>query len=352
MVGMPEASDAQLVERLTALGMETWLAEHLVQWLPVAYAERVFQDVRLIRAYGVVGGTGGSLDDEPIFLAASERARRAGREECLAIAPRSSIHNAINNAANAARAKGVPFDVRGDATVSLLSALPPIEPGDGGVPRANEHVQALIGAHGFASLPEGMCIETHVYPTITAHDFYVCVELVVHDPRIAQGHIVETVLGEGPTLRAAVGLGVEKLSRNVLHALFASLIDNSACADHIDWTEWRHRDGRLRVCIGQELLLHNPEQVPDAKSLLHALEVALEHEPLTKGFHALRVFTLHEASKVRATEVLLDGENWPRGLSILKAHRWPKVDVKWGLRSFAVMEAFDEVNQKRWWWPW
>ena len=61
MVGMPEASDAQIVERLTALGMEAWLAEHLVQWLPLAYAERVFQGVRLIRTYAVVGGADRSL---------------------------------------------------------------------------------------------------------------------------------------------------------------------------------------------------------------------------------------------------------------------------------------------------
>lgn len=352
MVGMPEASDAQLVERLTSLGMEAWLAEHLVQWLPLAYAERVFQGVRLIRTYAVVGGADRSLDDEPIFLAACERAKEAGREECLAVAPRSSIHNAISNGAKAASERGVPFDMRGDAAVSLFSALPPIEPGDGGVPRANERIQALIRAHGFASLPKRMRFETRVFPRITANAFYVCVELVVHDPRIVQGRIVESVLGEGPTLHRAVAVGIEKLSINVLHALLASLIDNSACADHVEWAEWRHRDGRLRACIGQELVLHNPEHVPDATALLHALEAALAHEPLAKGFHALRVFTLHEASKTLADEVLLDGASWPKGLAILKAHAWPKVDVKWGLRWFAVLEAFDDAAPRRWWWPW
>ena len=64
------------------------------------------------------------------------------------------------------------------------------------------------------------------------------------------------------------------------------------------------------------------------------------------------VFTLHEASKTLADEVLLDGASWPKGLAILKAHAWPKVDVKWGLRSFAVLEAFDDAAPKRWWWPW
>lgn len=344
MVGMPEASDAQLVARLTGLGMEAWLAEHLVQWLPLAYAERVFQGVRLIRTYGVVGGSGGSLDNEPIFLAASERAKRAGREECLAIAPRSSIHSAINNGANAARARGVPFDMRGDASVSLFSALPPIEPGDGGVPRVHERFQEHIANHGFKTLPTGLSMDAFVYPEITASDFCIHIDLIVRDPRITKEVVIETVLGEGHTIRGAVNQAASKLELNVMHVFFASLVDHHSCADQVFWEDWQHQLGALRVCHGGELHFYNPEHIPPFTPLLEELKAALAEEPLANGFHALRIFTSHQGERTLGEEVRLDGELWPRGMEVMRAHAWPHVEVPWGVRFFAMMEASAEVN--------
>ena len=89
MVGMPGASDAQIVERLTALGMEAWLAEHLVQWLPLAAILQRSKTVQFETAF-TVAGTSSSFDDAPIFLTAravlSRRSQANIAKKCVSMA--------------------------------------------------------------------------------------------------------------------------------------------------------------------------------------------------------------------------------------------------------------------------
>lgn len=345
MVGMPEASDAQIVERLTSLGMEPWLAEHLVQWLPLAAILQRSKTVQFETAF-TVAGTSSSFDDAPIFLTARAVLSRWSQANIEFVASRAKLLCDIERLLREADAKGEPHNASDPliVSISLAHTPPPIEPGDGGVPRVNEGFQGHIADHGFKALPEGMSMHASVYPTITASHFSIYIDLVVRDPRTTTGVVVETVLGNGHTIRDAVIQATSKLELNVMHVFFASLVDHRSCADQVFWEDWQHQLGRLRVCHGGELHFYNPESVPSFAPLLTELRAALAEEPLANGFHALRVFTARRGAEALGEEVLLNGEFWPRGMEVLRAHAWPHVEVPWGVRFFAMMEASADVN--------
>ena len=345
MVGMPEASDAQLVERLTSLGMESWLAEHLVQWLPLAAILQRSKTVQFETVF-TVAGVSSSFDDAPIFLTAREVLSRWSQANIELVAGRAKLLSDIDRLLREADAKGEPHDASDPliVSISLAHTLPSIKPSDGGVPRVNEGFQGHIANHGFKVLPDGMSMQAFVYPTITASHFSIYIDLIVRDPRIATGVVVETVLGNGHTIRDAVIQATSKLELNVMHVFFASLIDPRSCADQVFWEDWQHQLGSLRVCHSGELHFYNPERVPSFAPLLTELRAALVEEPLANGFHALRIFTSHRGAETLGEEVRLDGELWPRGMEVLRAHPWPHVEVPWGVRFFAMMEASADVN--------
>ncbi len=345
MVGMPEASDAQLVERLTKLGMEAWLAEHLVQWLPDAAALHCYPFARLNLTY-TSGALIYSLDDEPIFRAALDGLATHAAHQLECLADRSELTEFIERAMDKAEDEGRTYDSSRplNLSIAISSPLPQIEPGDGGVPRVNATFQRHLTHHGFKALPEGMAFEAFIYPTITSDEFYLDIDLTVSDARIAKGFVREAVLGEGITIAAAVKSAVTKLELNVMHVFFASLVDHRSCADQVFWEDWQHQLGALRVCHGGELHFYNPDHIPSFAPLLEELKAALAQEPLASGFHALRIFTSHQGERTLGEEVRLDGELWPRGMEVIRAHAWPHVEVPWGVRFFALMEASSEVN--------
>jgi len=345
MVGTPEASDAQITERLTALGMAPWLAEHLVQWLPHAAALHLYPTLRFDTSYKV-GDTNASLADAAVFVAANQGLWARPKATLEALVRRSNIMRGIERMLCEADASGRPYNAEDPLILSLSLTVPrvPVEPGDGGVPRVNETFQRHIAGHGFKTLPDGMSMEAFVYPEVTASTFRLFIDLTVRHPRMANGGVVETVLGMGHTIRDAVNQALSKLELNVMHVFFAALIDNSSCGDQVFWEEWKHQLGRLRVCHGGELHFFNPASIPSFTPLLAELKEALADEPLANGFHALRIFTSHQAEKTLGEEVLLDDELWPRGMEILQAHAWPHIEVPWGVRFFALMEASADVN--------
>src|SRR5215469_874654 len=98
--GEEPPSDEEVWDRLTGAGVEPWLAERLLIFLPMAYTRRLLPDVSYQDGLVTPGGRV-NLSAEPVFLAALGRAQRAGRGEVGRIAVRSSEFNAINELLNA-----------------------------------------------------------------------------------------------------------------------------------------------------------------------------------------------------------------------------------------------------------
>ncbi|MGH3376910.1 MAG: hypothetical protein ACRDP6_19450 [Actinoallomurus sp.] len=132
--GEEPPGDEDVWERLTGAGVESWLAERLLIFLPMAYTRRLLPDVSY--PDGLVGPGGRvSLAAEPVFVAASDRAQRAGRDEVGRdevgrIAVRSSEFDVINKALHA----GTELSDLMIGETTLVEDLEPVEQGDGGIP--------------------------------------------------------------------------------------------------------------------------------------------------------------------------------------------------------------------------
>lgn len=325
-------SDQEVWRRLSSAGVEPWLAERLLVFLPMAYTRRLLPAVAFADSIGSPGGQM-ILRAEPLFTAALARAHRAGRDEIERIATRSSEFNAINNALHGGSQLA---DLKLTET-RLAEDLEPVRPGDGGVPSPRAAFEDLLRRHGIVLDAEATIdAELFVHPA-PAGAISAQVDFSVTHPALAGSRLVESFAGYGVTWREAIGQTLTKLRNCSLHPIIEGLLRPGSAADHVQREPYEHPDGMFDLVLGPQLVLFTDQPVPPARQQLDALLDALRGQRLSPQVHALRLFLSFRDGRLQTNEVLLEGETWPAGEAAVADARAPLPDGTVAIRIFALL---------------
>lgn len=329
--GAEPPSDDEVWARLTGSGVEPWLAERLLAFLPMAYARRMLSDVSFPDALVMPSGRL-SLSAEPVFAAALSRAERADRGEFERIALRSSEVNAVNNALNA----GSKLSDLMLAETRLAIDLHPVQPGDGGVPSPRAVFLGLLQGHGVVLGGETRAdAKLFVHPSRPG-SVMVQVDFAVSHPALAAPWLVESLAGYGTTWRDAISTAVHKFESGSLHPIIEGLLRPGAAPDQVQRERYAHPSGAFDLVLGPQINLFADRPVPPAGRLLDQLLEALQAEPLNRKVHGLRIFTAYRDGRLQTNEVLLNGEPWPRGEAVVATASAPLPGGSVAIRLFAL----------------
>jgi hypothetical protein len=330
--GAEPPREEEVWERLTGAGVEPWLAERLLIFLPMAYTRRLLPDVSYPDGLVTPGGRV-SLPAEPVFVAASDRAQRAGRDEVGRIAMRSSEFNAINNALYAG--SQLSDLMLGETT--LVEDLEPVGQGDGGVPSPRAAFEDLLRGHGVPLDGEtAVGAELFVHPA-PAGVVMAQVDFAVSHPALARPWLVESFAGHGTTWREAIGGAVSKFRLGALHPIVDGLLRPGAASGQVERERYEHPGGAFELVLGAQLNLFTDRSVPSAGPLVDRLLEVLRSQPLTRKAHGLRVFIAYHDGRLQTNEVLLDGEQWPAGEAVVADSRAPLPDGRVAVRIFGLL---------------
>ncbi|TDB97996.1 DUF6348 family protein [Actinomadura sp. 7K534] len=330
--GAEPPGDDEVWHRLTGAGVEPWLAERLLIFLPMAFTRRLLPDVSFSDGAVAPGGRI-SLPDEPVFVSALARAQRADRGEIERVALRSSEFNAVNNALHGGSA--LSDLVVGDT--ALRADLGPVIPGDGGVPSPRAAFEDLLrGHHVLLGDDTKVDAKLFVHPA-PAGVVMAQVDFAVTHPALAAPRLVESFAGHGATWREAVGRAVHKFERGALHPIIEGLLRPGAAPDQVERERYEHAGGAFELILGAQLNLFADRPVPSAGPLLNLLLDGLRSEPLTREVHGLRLFIAHHVGRLQSNEVLLDGEPWPRGEAVAANSPAPLPDGSVAVRIFGLL---------------
>jgi hypothetical protein len=319
-------------ERLTGAGVEPWLAERLLIFLPMAYTRRLLPDVsyqdRLVTPGGMV-----NLSAERVFVAAAGRAQQASRAEVGRIAVRSSEFNAINKLLN--DGSKLP-DIR-LTEVALVENLAPVEQGDGGVPSPRAMFEGLLRGHGVALDGEAKVDANLFVHPAPAGVVMAQVDFALSHPALAKPWLVESFAGHGTTWRDAIGEAVGKFSLGALHPIIGGVLRPGTAPDRVERERYEHPNGPFELVLGAQTNLFTDRPVPSAGPLLHQLLEVLRAEPLTRAVHWLRLFTAYRDGQQQTNEVLLDSEQWPGGETVVANSEAPLSDGMVAVRVFGLL---------------
>ncbi|RFS82658.1 hypothetical protein D0T12_24705 [Actinomadura spongiicola] len=334
--GAEPPGDQEVWRRLTGAGVEPWLADRLLVFLPMAYTRRLLPNVAF---HDVLVTPSGRVDlrDEPVFLAALARAQQADRGEIERIALRSSEFNAINNALNA----GEKLEELVPGETSAATDLRPVEPGDGGVPSPRAIFNAMLDGHD-VRLDDGARAETKLF-VHPAPDGMVMVQIdfAVAHPALAAPWLVESLAGFGATWREAIGMAVRKFEGGSLHPIIDGLLRPGAAPDQVERSRHEHPGGMFELVLGHQVNTFTDQTVPSIEPLLDRLLDTLRAEPLTRKVHALRVFTAYQDGRLQTNEVLLDSRPWPAGETVVAGSPAPLPTGMVGTRVFGLLVPVD-----------
>ena len=330
--GAEPPSDQEVWERLVAAGVEPWLAERLLIFLPMAYTRHLLPDVTYAEGLMAPGGRV-MLKAEPVFVAAFACAQFAGREEIQRIALRSSEFNAINKALNG----GSQLSDLMLSETALIEDLEPVVAGDGGVPSSRAMFEGLLQGHGVV-LDGGTAVdaELFVHPA-PAGVVMAQVDFSVVHPALAGSRLVESFAGHGATWREAIGQAVAKFERSALHPIVEALLRPGAAADQVERERYEHPDGPFDLVLGTQLVLFANRPVAPAGPLLDRLLEALRAERLSREVHGVRVLLAYRDGLLQTNEVLLDSEEWPAGEAAAAGNQAPLPDGMVAIRLFGLL---------------
>ncbi|MGH3242153.1 MAG: DUF6348 family protein [Spirillospora sp.] len=331
--GAEPPSDAQVWERLTGAGVERWLAERLLIFLPMAFTRRLLPEVSFQDEVVTPGGRVW-LPDEPVFATALARAQRADRDEIQRVALRSAEFNAVNNALNAGSQMS---DMVLDAT-ALAEDLEPVRPGDGGVPSPRAVFEALLEGHGVRLDGETkVATKLFVHPA-PAGWVMAQIDFALSHPALAAAPwLVESLAAHGATWREAIGQALTKFERGSLHPIVNGLLSPGTAADQVERERYEHPGGAFDLVMGAQINMFADRPVPSAGPLLNRLLDALRREPLTRRVHALRVFISHRDGRLQDNEVLLDSAPWAGGRAVAADTPAPLPDGLVAVRLFCLL---------------
>jgi hypothetical protein len=231
----------------------------------------------------------------------------------------------------------------GASALALVTPLPDVQSGDGGVPEPRAMFAEFLRAHGHEVTPGPgtrlrageLGLDALVYGRVDERSRYRAqLDFLVSHPRLARGTLLESFAGLGNAYRDVVHDAVRKFERGSLHVLIATLLDRDSCADQVTWEHWP--DG-WEACLGPQLVLYAQVGPVPIAELVDGLRDAFAREVHDRTVHAIRVFTMRNADLSYADEVLLDGETWPAGEALCRAHAWPRFESVWGTRLFLMV---------------
>jgi hypothetical protein len=344
-------SEGEIAETLESQGVEPWLAQRLVAFLPLAFGRALLPGAGFSDLFRD-GPVERRLADEPVYAAAAARAARPIRVEMERIGLRSAEVNAANQAPNTSLS-----DLVFGPTV-LREPLPPAGTGDGGVPSPRDAFAQLLRDHGFAVEGDGAGLriddgafriddagfrvgdfrfDARIFPRLAPGGLIVQVDFEIRHPALAVERLVESFAGVGRTWTEAIGQSVVKFGRGSLHPLISTLLDRHKDPDQVEREPYAHPDGRFDLCLGSLLTMYSPQPAPPFGPALDALLDALRQVPLSRSVHALRVFTCHNDGELVTNEVLLDNEPWPAGESAVAGAPLTVGGGLLGLRLFALL---------------
>lgn len=325
-------SDEDVRKRLTGTGVEPWLAERLLVFLPMAFTRRLLPDVQYADAVAAPGGRV-ILRDEPVFTAALARAERAGRGEFERVALRSAEFAAINNALHG----GAAMSDLVMAETALTADLPPVQPGDGGVPSPRAVFEGFLRGHGVApdggtGVDAGLFVHPSPDGVVLAQ-----IDFRVSHPALAVPWLVESFAGHGATWREAIGVALQKFERASLHPIVDGLLRPGAVPEQVERERYEHPGGPFELVLGAQINMFAGRPVPSAGPLLDRMLEALRAEPLTRKVHGLRLFTAYNEGRLETNEVLLDGEPWAAGQMVVANSPAPLPDGRVAVRVFGLL---------------
>jgi hypothetical protein len=340
--GAEPPDDDEVFRRLRSAGVEEWLAERLIGFLPLAFGRRVLPGVALADTF-LDGETVRPLASEPVYLAAVAAAEVAGRDDIERIGLRSAEFHAVNQALHA----GSQLTDLAIGPVSFPDPLPPVGHGDGGVPSPAEIFAAFLSGHGLpVEGPEAGTLrvgEASFSARLIAHPSPVDgvlmaqVDVAVDHPEMAEPWMVESCAGVGPTWHEAIRQAMVMFERGVVHPIVEALLSRGAAGDQVSWERYEHPSGTFDLCLGAQLTLFTADPVPSAGPLLDRLLTELRDVPLSRAVHALRVFTCHRDGELITNELLLDGEPWETGARVVAATPPPLPSGMVGQRLFGLL---------------
>jgi hypothetical protein len=138
------------------------------------------------------------LDDDPIYVAATQRAAHMTRDEADVIALRSSEVNAVNAwlQHESAHVREPRIEDMGASARALVTPLPDIQSGDGSVPEPRAMFAEFLRAHGHEVTPGPgtrlrageLELDTLVYGRVDERSRYRAqLDFLVSHPRLGAG---------------------------------------------------------------------------------------------------------------------------------------------------------------------
>jgi hypothetical protein len=302
----------EIWDRLTEKGVEPWLAERLLVFLPMAYTRYWWSQVSFSDELAAPGGQL-TLSSEPVFVAALARARH-GRAELERIAPYSAEFKGITQALNA----GAELSDLVAGELALADNLPTVRPGDGGVPDPRAVFEDLLKEHG-VSLGDGeIAVNARLSPRPASVPGMVMAQIYfeVSHPALA-APLTDSSSWPAPTWGDAIGAAVIRFAHLILHPLVNGLLRPGASADQVQRKEYAHPEGSFTAVVGATVTMFADRAVPPAGPLLDRLLEALRTEPLTRKVHTLSLLIAHTEGVLQTGEVILDDIPWPAGQAIV-----------------------------------
>jgi len=332
---------------LAALGLEAWLVDALVLWLPIAFGRELLSDVNFSDSYSTEEGDDKAfpLNEETVYLAAVRRAQRMNRDEASAIATRSAEVTLISEYLNTDKSSGATLELADVPPPQLqFPTRPPKAPaGDGGATEPRSLLASLLRANGLeVGVPdeEGMHragdlrFGAMVYPTGKA-PMQAQVDYVIQHPALAAGTIVESNAAVGSTWSDGVELSMKNFVRSSLRPLLGNLLASNLAGEDVTWEDWAHRTGSYRVCVGPHLFTGTDPVAIGA--LLDTLRVTFSEARLPRAVHVVRFYTGRQNGRTVGEEVLLNGELWEAGREALETFPWPIRKDFYSSRLFLVL---------------
>ncbi|SFW73283.1 DUF6348 family protein [Amycolatopsis australiensis] len=334
-------SDDEVVARLTGAGVEAWLADRLLYFLPMAYVRRLlpdiaFKDTLLTPSRRV------RLETEPVFAAALTRAQRADGDELERIALRSSEASAVAKLVD----RGAKPETLVLTETALTEDLEPVRRGDGGVPSPAAAFEEVLREHGVRAgrlAKSGARIDARIVVHPSRPGVVLAqVDFSLAHPALAVPALVATLPGNGATWREAIGQAVYKFATSALHPLVDGLLKPGSGHGCVDQDRCDHPTGPFDLVSSTQLMLPRGRSAPDLWPSVDGLLDALRAESLTPQVHGLGVYLLYQDGQVQTTEVLLDNEPWPAGEAAAAAGPAPVPDGEVTVRIFGLLVPVNE----------